>query len=104
MARKVLPRLCGTVGRCYRQIIFFSRFPDKLTVSLWHSCVLWMMKCVATRLQNHLKTVPSYNLLQTEVLHHIYNVKLEAPGFTEGRNTYSVLAYNDTYPVSLTFY
>lgn len=63
-----------------------------------------MMKCVATRLEDRLKTVPSYNLLQTEVLHHIYNVKLEAPGFVEGRNTYSALAYNDTYPVSLTFY
>jgi len=83
---------------------FFLRFPDKLTVSLWHSCVLWMMKCVAVRLKVHLKTVPSYNLLQAEILHHIYNIKLEAPGFMEGKNTYSFLILNDTYPVSLTFY
>lgn len=63
-----------------------------------------MMKCVVTRLKDHLKTGPSYNLLQTEVLHHIYNAKLEAPGFMEGRNTYLALTYNDAYPVSLTFY
>lgn len=62
-----------------------------------------MMKCVATRFKDHLKTVLSYNLLRAEVLHHIYNVKLEAPGFTEGRNTYLALAYNDTYPVSPAF-
>lgn len=83
---------------------FFLRFPNKLTVSLWHFCVLWMMKCAATRLKDHLKTVLSYDLLQAEVLHHIYNVKLEAPDFMEGRNTHSVLAYSDTYPVSLMFY
>lgn len=68
-------------------------------LSLWGIPVLWMMKWF----KEHLKTVPSYNLLQAEVLHHIYNVKLEAPGFIEGRNTYLTLAYNDTYPVSLTF-
>lgn len=83
---------------------FFLTFPDKQTVSLQHSCVFWMMKRVATGLKCHLKTVPAYNLLQTEVLHHIYKVKLEAPGFREGRNTYSGRAYNDTYPVSPTVY
>lgn len=63
-----------------------------------------MMKCVAIRLKYHLKAVHAYSLLQTEVLHHIYKVKLEAPGFTEGRNTYSGQAYNGTYPVSQTVY
>lgn len=60
-----------------------------------------MMKCVATRLDDHLKTDISYNLLQTEVLHHTYNVKLE--GFMEGRNTYLGLEYNNAYLVSVSF-
>lgn len=87
--RKVLQSLSVTVGRCYWWFflfLFFLRFPEKLTVSLWLSFILQMMKCVATRLDDHLKTDISYNLFQTEVLHHIYNAKLE--GFMEGRNTY----------------
>lgn len=63
-----------------------------------------MMKCVATGLKYHLNTVPAYNLLQTEVLNNIYKVKLEAPGFMEGRNTCWGRAYNETYPVSQTVY
>lgn len=89
MAEKVLQSLNVSVGRCFWQFYFFLTYLDKQTVSLQHSCVFCMMKCVATGLKYHLKTVPSYNLLQTEVLHHIYKVKLEALGFTEGRNTYS---------------
>lgn len=42
-----------------------------------------MMKCNAVRLKDHLKTVTSYTLLHTEVLHHIYNVKSEAEIFVE---------------------
>lgn len=60
-----------------------------------------MMKCVAIRLNNHLKNDTSYNLLQAEVLHHTYNANLE--GFMEARNTYLGLEYNDAYPVSVLF-
>lgn len=102
MAKKLLQsqQICGAMLPARS----FLTFPDKQTVCLQHSCVFWMMKCVATGLEDHLRTVPAYNLLQTGVLHHIYKVKLEAPGFTEGRNTYSGRAYNDTSPVSQTVY
>lgn len=42
-----------------------------------------MMKCNATRLKDNLNAVTSYTLLHTKVLHHIYNVKLEAEVFVE---------------------